>query len=165
MTIWLITGVAFACALQRQRPSKSFGSSSQPVSRQNPGHDSSRSLENDVTDGVELEEGLFWRPARLQRFLGGWPLGLGSIVGIFFKEEEIDYPDFFGGLWQYSSRSIQKWLFRDFIELFWPAPKFWTFFSDKSSLLGNRLVPFERSTQFLPIPMIFGLLKNPYQSQ
>jgi hypothetical protein len=47
---------------------------------------------------MEVEEGLFWRPARLRRFLEGRPLGLGSIVGIFFKEEEIDYCDFFGGL-------------------------------------------------------------------
>ena len=34
---------------------------------------------------MELEGGLFWRPARLQHFLGGWPLALGGLVGFFFQ--------------------------------------------------------------------------------
>ena len=41
---------------------------------------------NDVTDGMEVKEGLFWRPARLQCILGG-QLGLGSIVVNFFQRE------------------------------------------------------------------------------
>jgi hypothetical protein len=47
---------------------------------------------------MEVKEGLFWRPARLQHFLGGWPPGLGGIVGFFFIGEEIDYLDFLHGL-------------------------------------------------------------------
>jgi hypothetical protein len=78
-------------------------------------------------------------------------------LGIFFARVEINYLDFFGGTNQYSSRYIQKRLFQDFIEFFWPAPKFLALFSDKSSLLGNLLVPIERSSQSLPIPMVFGV--------
>ena len=44
-------------------------------------------LRNDVTDGMDVKEGLFWRPARLQCILGGQPLCLGSIVVNFFQRE------------------------------------------------------------------------------
>ena len=37
------------------------------------------------SSGIELEETLFWRPARLRRFLGGRPLGLGGISRNFFS--------------------------------------------------------------------------------
>ena len=46
---------------------------------------------NDVTDGMEVKEGLFWRPARLQCILGRQPLGLGSIVVIFLQGEDLFY--------------------------------------------------------------------------
>ena len=58
-----------------------------------------------------------------------------------------------------------KTTFSRFYRFFWACAKILDFFSDKSSLLGNRFVPFERFTQFLPIPMVFGLFKNPYRSQ
>ena len=54
-----------------------------------------------------LEE-LFWSPVRLRHFFGGWPLGLGSILGIFLRGEEKIILLFFGGIGQYSSRSVQK---------------------------------------------------------
>jgi hypothetical protein len=58
-----------------------------------------------------------------------------------------------------------KMTFSRFYRFFMACAKILDFFSDKSSLLGNLPVPFERSTQFLPIPMVFGLLKNLYRSQ
>ena len=60
----------------------------------------------------------------------------------------------------YSSRSIQKRLFQDFIDFFRLAPIFLGQFSDKSSLLGNLFRPFKRSSQSLPIPMVFGVKKK-----
>ena len=44
---------------------------------------------NDVTDGMKVKVGLFWRPARLQCILGGQRLGLGSIVVNFLKGEDL----------------------------------------------------------------------------
>ena len=93
--------------------------------------DSVMALRNDVTDGMEVKEGLFWRPASLQCILGGRPLGLGSIVVIFSKGRIHFILFLFSGFWQYSFRSIQKRLFRDFINFFEPAPKFWTFFTQQ----------------------------------
>jgi len=55
-----------------------------------------------------LEDKLFLSPVRLRRFFRGRPLGLGGIVGIFLRGEEKDYLTFFGGIRQYSSRSVQK---------------------------------------------------------
>ena len=101
------------------------------------------------------------KACKIAMFFRGTASGFGQHGHNFFRRGgSILFLFFFGGFWQYSSRSIQEWLFQDLIDFFEPAPKFWTFFSDKSSLLGNRLVPFERSTQFLPVPMVFGLLKK-----
>ena len=72
---------------------------------------------------------------------------------------------FFDGFWQYSLRSIQKRLFQDFIDFLWACARNLDLFSDKSLLLGNQLIPFERSTWFLPILMVFRLFKDSYQSQ
>ena len=58
-----------------------------------------------------------------------------------------------------------KMIFLRFYRFSWACTKILDFFSDKFSLLGNWFIPFERSTQFLSIPMVFGLLKNPYWSQ
>ena len=52
-------------------------------------------LRNNVTDGMEVKEGLFWRPERLQCILGGQPLGLGSIVVNFFKGKDLFNFNFF----------------------------------------------------------------------
>ena len=38
------------------------------------------------------------------------------------------------------------------------------FFFDASSFLGNLLGPIERPTQSLPIPMVFGVLKNQHRT-
>ena len=118
--------------------------------------------ENDVADGMDIKEGLFWRPARLQCFLGEQSLGLGSIIAIFFVRGGFIFSmDSDSTHWGLSKKDFFKIL----LIFFGPVPKIWTFFSDKSSLLGNQLIPFERSTQFLPILMVFRLFKDPYQSQ
>ena len=120
---------------------------------------------NDVTDGMEVKEGLFWRPARLQCILGGQPLGLGSIVVNFFKGKDLFYFNFFWWILTVLIEIYPKTTFSRFYQFFGACAKILDFFSDKSSLLGNRFIPFKRSIQFLPIPMVFGLLKNPYWSQ
>ena len=120
-----------------------------------------RPWEDDETDRMVPEEELFWRPVIVQRFFGGRPLGLGGIVGIYLEEEDIDYLNFFCGVGQYLSRSIQKWLFRDFTYFFRPAPKFWTIFltnlhfweigSNQSKDLLNPYL-FRRFSDFKKIP-------------
>ena len=120
---------------------------------------------NDVTDGMKVEEGLFWRPARLQCILGGQPLGLGSIVVNFFKGKDLFYFYFFRWIVTVLIEIYPKMTFSRFYRFSWACAKILDFFSDKSLLLGNQFVPFKRSTQFLSIPMVFGLLKNPYRSQ
>jgi hypothetical protein len=114
---------------------------------------------------MEVKEGLFWRPARLQHFLGGWPPGLGGIVGFFFHRGGDRLSRFFTWTSTVLIEIYSKITFSRFYRFFMACAKILDFFSDKSSLLGNLPVPFERSTQFLPIPMVFGLLKNLYRSQ
>ena len=127
--------------------------------------DSVMASRNDVTDGMEVNEGLFWRPARLQCILGGQPLGLGRIVVNFFKRKDLFYFYFYWWILTVLIEIYPKTTFSRFYRFFWACTKILDFFSDKSSLLGNRFIPFKRSTQFLPIPMVFGYLKNPYWSQ
>ena len=113
--------------------------------------------ENDVTDRMVLKKELFWRPVILQLFFGGQPLGLGGMIGIFFGGENIYYLNF-------SRRNrivlIEIYPKMNFYRIFQTAPIL-DHSSDKSLFLGNRLEPIERSPWFLPIPMVFGLWKNP----
>ena len=127
--------------------------------------DSVTASRNDVTDEMEVNEGLFWRPARLQCILGGQPLGLGRIVVNFFKRKDLFYFYFYWWILTVLIEIYPKTTFSRFYRFFWACAKILDFFSDKSSLLGNQFIPFKRSTQFLPIPMVFGYLKNPYWSQ
>ena len=73
---------------------------------------------NDVISKTALEEELFWRPVT---FLGQ----LLGMAAIFLNK---NYVNFFGGIGQYLSRSIQKRLFWDFSDFFGPRQYFGPFF-------------------------------------
>ena len=92
--------------------------------------------------------------------IGGQPLGLGSTVVIFFKGMDLFYFYFYWWILTILIEIYPKTTFSRFYQFFWACTKILGFFSDKSSLLGNRFISFKRSTQFLPILMVFGLLKK-----
>ena len=94
-----------------------------------------------------LEGELFCRPEILRCFFGGRPLVLGGMVGFhrnFFGEGGYGLSYFFLVELESTYQDLFKNDFFEILAIFSGCAKILDHFFDKSSLLGNWLIPIER---------------------
>lgn len=106
-----------------------------------------------------------YQASEIVAFLGRAASTLGRHGRDFSGKEGRYYLKFF--LWDDTAimEIYLKTTFSRFYQFILPHAKFLDLFFPIFSIWGNRLIPFNRSTQILPIPMVFGVLKNPDRSQ